>query len=109
MGNNGSFKTVSIDAIADTGTTLLYLPDAVVQDYYGAIPSASYSSSQGGYIFPCGASLPSISLGIGTYTANIPGPFLNYAPIDASGSSKRNFPSSHFYTFISSLVLSSQQ
>lgn len=86
VGSSRSFKSVSIEAIADTGTTLLYLPDAVVQDYYGAVPSASYSSSQGGYIFPCDASLPSISLGIGTYRAVIPGPFMNYAPIDKTGS-----------------------
>lgn len=91
VGNNGSLKSVSIDAIADTGTSLLYLPDAVVQDYYGAVPSASYSPNQGGYTFPCGTSLPSISLSIGTYLALIPGSFLNYAPIDTSGSGKRSF------------------
>lgn len=85
VGSSGSFKSVSIDAIADTGTTLLYLPDAIVQDYYSAIPSASYSSVQGGYVFPCNASLPSISLGIGTYSALIPGPFINYAPTDETG------------------------
>lgn len=86
VGSSGSFKSVSIDAIADTGTTLLYLPDAVVQDYYRAVPSASYSSDQGGYVFPCNAPLPSISLGIGTYKATIPGPFINYAPTDDTGS-----------------------
>ena len=113
VGSNGSFKSVSIDAIADTGTSLLYLPDAVVQDYYGAVPSASYSSSQGGYTFPCGTSLPSISLSIGDYPAVIPGSFLNYAPIDDSGSGKRT--SFYFLFFLSpdqclsSLVLSSQK
>lgn len=85
VGSSGSFKSVRIDAIADTGTTLLYLPDAIVQDYYSAIPSASYSSVQGGYVFPCTASLPSFSLGIDTYTAVIPGPFINYAPTDKIG------------------------
>lgn len=95
---SGSFKSVSIDAIADTGTTLLYLPDAVVQDYYGAVPSASYSSSQGGYTYPCGTSLPSISLSIGKYPAVIPGSFINYAPTDDSGSGKRT---SFLFSFLS--------
>lgn len=91
VGSNGDFKSVSIDAIADTGTTLLYLPYAVVEEYYGAIPSASYSSSQGGYVFPCSASLPSISLAMDNHKAVIPGPFINYAPTDDSGNGKRSF------------------
>lgn len=99
VGSNGSFKPVSIDAIADTGTSLLYLPYAVVQDYYGAVPSASYSSSQGGYTFPCGTSLPSISLGIGAYQASIPGSFINYAPTDDSGSGKRTSFLFYFLSF----------
>lgn len=85
VGSKYSLKSVSFNAIADTGTTLLYLPDSIVQDYYSAIPSASYSSFQGGYVFPCNAPLPSFSLGIGTYTAVIPGSFINYAPTDKSG------------------------
>lgn len=112
VGSSRSFKSVSIDAIADTGTTLLYLPDAVVQDYYGAVSSASYSSSQGGYIFPCDASLPSISLGIGTYRAVIPGPFMNYAPIDETGSGMFFFffpPKSISFINIISSILSVQK
>lgn len=99
VGSSGSFKSVSIDAIADTGTTLLYLPDAVVQDYYGAIPSASYSSSQGGYTYPCGTPLPSISLTIGKYQALIPGSYINYAPTDDSGSGKRTSFLFYFLSF----------
>lgn len=99
VGSSGSFKSVSIDAVADTGTTLLYLPDAVVQDYYGAVPSASYSSSQGGYTYPCGTSLPSMSFSIGTYWAVIPGSFINYAPTDDSGSGKRTSFLFYFLSF----------
>lgn len=104
VGSSGSFKYVSIDAIADTGTTLLYLPIAVVQDYYDAIPSASYSSSQGGYVFPCDASLPSISLGLGTYRAVIPGPFINYAPTDKTGSGMLFFFLSLKSIFFTSII-----
>lgn len=85
VGSSYGLKSVSFTAIADTGTTLLYLPDSIVKDYYSAIPSASYSSVQGGYVFLCNASLPRFSVGIGTYTAVIPGPFINYAPTDEIG------------------------
>ena len=83
---SGTFVSSSIDAIADTGTTLLYLPAAAVKAYYAKVSGATNSASQGGYIFPCSATLPSLTLGIGTYKAVIPGSYLNYAP--ATGSRK---------------------
>ena len=82
---SGRFVTSSIDAIADTGTTLLYLPAAAVSAYYAKVPGATNSASQGGYIFPCSATLPSITLGIGTYRAVVPGSYINYAPATGSG------------------------
>lgn len=99
VGSSSVLKSVSFNAIADTGTTLLYLPDLIVQDYYSAISSASYSSVQGGYVFPCNASLPRFSLGIGTYKAVIPGPFINYAPTDESGRGMfvSFFPSTQYF------------
>ena len=48
-------------------------------------PALSSSSSQGGYIFPCSATLPDLTLGVGSYHAVVPGEYLNYAP--ATGSS----------------------
>ena len=83
---SGSFVSSSIDAIADTGTTLLYLPAAAVKAYYAKVSGATNSASQGGYIFPCSATLPSITLGIGSYRAVVPGSYINYAP--ATGSRK---------------------
>lgn len=83
----GAFTSSSIDAIADTGTTLLYLPTTVVSAYYAKVPGARYVSSQGGYTYPCTATLPSITLGIGGYRAVVPGSYINYAP--ATGTSKR--------------------
>lgn len=77
---SGSFVSTSIDAIADTGTTLLYLPAAAVKAYYAMVSGATNSASQGGYIFPCSATLPSITLGIGSYKAVVPGSYINYAP-----------------------------
>lgn len=82
---SGTFVTSSIDAIADTGTTLLYLPAAAVRAYYAKVSGATNSASQGGYIFPCSATLPSITLGIGSYRAVVPGSYINYAPATGSG------------------------
>ena len=77
---SGAFTSASIDAIADTGTTLLYLPTTVVSAYYARVSGASYDSTQGGYTFPCSATLPSITLGIGSYRAVVPGSYIVYAP-----------------------------
>ena len=88
---SGSFVTSSIDGIADTGTTLLYLPAAAVKAYYAKVSGATNSASQGGYIFPCSATLPSITLGIAKYRAVVPGSYINYAP--ATGSRKFQLPS----------------
>lgn len=84
----GSFTSTSIEAIADTGTTLLYLPDSVVDAYYAGVSSASYNPQQGGYTFPCGTTLPSISLGIGSYDAVVPGSFVEYAPLSETSKSE---------------------
>jgi len=80
----GSFVSSSIDAIADTGTTLLYLPAAAVKAYYAKVSGATNSNAAGGYIFPCSATLPSITLGIGSYKAVVPGTYINYAPYSGS-------------------------
>ena len=81
-----AFVTSSIDAVVDTGTTLLYLPAAIVKAYYAKVSGSTNSASEGGYIFPCTATLPSITLGIGNYRAVTPGTYLNYAPIDTGSS-----------------------
>lgn len=85
---SGSFKTASIDAIADTGTTLLLLDDDIVSDYYDQVDGAQYDNSQGGYTFSCDADLPDFAVGIEDYHAVIPGSYLNYAAVDNSGSCK---------------------
>lgn len=81
---SASFVSLSIDAIADTGTTLLLLPASVVKAYYAKVSGATYSSSQGGYIFPCSATLPSFTFGAGTYRGVIPGTYMNYAPVSST-------------------------
>jgi len=55
-------------AIMDTGTTLALVSDEVCKAIYAAIPSATYDSTQQGYIFPANTSaddLPVVTFAIG--------------------------------------------
>lgn len=87
---DGQFQAASIDAIADTGTTLILIDDEIVSAYYDAVESAQYDQSQGGYTFDCDAALPDFTLGIGEYNAVVPGAYMNFAPLQAGSSSKYN-------------------
>lgn len=82
----GRFKSAPITAIADTGTTLILIDDAIVQAYYAAVPSSVNDQQQGGYTFPCSATLPDFTFRVNSnYDAVIPGSLVNFAPIDNSG------------------------
>ncbi|KAF1990531.1 Asp-domain-containing protein [Aulographum hederae CBS 113979] len=80
----GSAESSSIDAIADTGTSLLYLDPSIVEAYWGQVDGAQLDNSQGGYTFPCDADLPDFSLVIGGSTQTAPGAYMNFAPVDSS-------------------------
>jgi aspergillopepsin I len=72
--------------ISDTGTTLILMGDSAVTAYYAKVSGSSYNSSQGGYVFPCSATLPTLSFRIGTSAyATIPSSLLNFG--SAGGSS----------------------
>lgn len=84
VGNN--FKQQSIDAIADTGTTLLLMDDAIVADYYSNVQGATNSQQQGGYVFDCSTTLPDFSLGIGAGKAVIPGSLMSLGAVSQGSS-----------------------
>jgi len=75
-------------AIADTGTSLLIVDEAVAQQYYSQVPNSGYSYYVGGYIFPCAqaATLPSFGVAIGSnnYMVMILPSLLNYAPVTST-------------------------
>jgi len=55
-------------AIADTGTTLALVSDAVCEKIYAAIPGATYDQSQQGYVFPNNVTadqLPVVTFAVG--------------------------------------------
>lgn len=82
---DGEVNDSGLNGIADTGTTLLLIPDAIVSAYYSGVSGAQNDPQQGGYTYPCSTTLPDISFQIGSYKATVPGSYVNYAPIDESG------------------------
>ncbi len=78
---SGTFSSTSTTGIADTGTTLLYLPNSIVTAYYKQVSGSSNSASEGGYIFSCSATLPTFTFGVGSARITIPGTFPNYGPV----------------------------
>lgn len=72
------------NAIADTGTTLMYLPTAAVKAYYAKVSGATYNNAQGGYTFSCSATLPSFTVAIGGASYVVPGSYINYAPVSGN-------------------------
>jgi aspergillopepsin I len=82
---NGPAQRTAITGIADTGTTLLLLPDDVIMAYYSQIASATYDAQAGGVIFRCDETVPDFSFGIESSMITIPGSLINFAKADASG------------------------
>ncbi|KAI1336651.1 secreted aspartic proteinase precursor [Xylariaceae sp. FL0016] len=85
IGNSTAFKASPFKGIADTGTTLAMLPEALVTQYYSKVAGAKMDQTQGGYVFSCQATLPDFIFGVGSARYTIPGAYINYAPVDASG------------------------
>ncbi|TGJ86768.1 hypothetical protein E0Z10_g1985 [Xylaria hypoxylon] len=70
--------------IIDTGTTLLFAPEASVDTYFSKVPGANFSMEEYGYLVPCDAELPDFLWEISDKEGNVvkgavPGPYLIYA------------------------------
>ena len=94
----GAVVEGDIDAIADTGTTLIYLPAYVVEDYYKGVVGAGLSSQYGGWVLDCGAGAPDLTVRVGGYDAVVPGRYIEFVPVEQGSSSK--FFSSGFSFFL---------
>jgi hypothetical protein len=71
------------DAIADTGTSLLLVDQQVAEAYYSQVKGAQNNAQVGGFIYPCAAKLPDLSVAIGdTHMAKIPGNQITFATVD---------------------------
>ncbi|KAH6851332.1 aspartic peptidase domain-containing protein [Chaetomium sp. MPI-CAGE-AT-0009] len=78
---SGTFSSSPITGIADTGTSLVYLPTAIVTAYYRQVQGATNSRSYGGYVFPCNSTLPPFVFGIGEAKFTIPPSYMSYAAV----------------------------
>ncbi|KAL4893479.1 aspartic peptidase domain-containing protein [Aspergillus ambiguus] len=69
-------------AIADTGTSLMLLDQSVVDAYYKQVHGAVYVKSASGYIYPCAAELPSLTMAVGEkHYATVPGEYIRFSEI----------------------------
>jgi aspergillopepsin I len=75
---NGPMKTGNINAVADTGSSLWYMPKAFVDQYWQQVPGAQFGGLQSAWMFPCSAKLPDISVQIGAKKITVPGINMNY-------------------------------
>ncbi|KAH7398387.1 aspartic peptidase domain-containing protein [Pyrenochaeta sp. MPI-SDFR-AT-0127] len=83
VGNQTFENPQGSDAIADTGTSLLLVDQQVAVAYYSQVQGAQLNAQVGGFIYPCGAALPDMSVAIGdSYMAKIPGSQINFATVD---------------------------
>jgi len=80
----GAYTVAPWKAIADTGTTLLLLPDNMVSAYYKQVKGAGFDRYWGGILFPCLSSLPDFTFGYGTYRGLVPGRYINYGHVNAT-------------------------
>jgi aspergillopepsin I len=83
---SASFSAQSIVGIADTGTSLVYLPTAIVTAYYRQVTGATNSRNYGGYVFPCSSALPSFTFGVGAARFTIPSSYISYSPVSEGSS-----------------------
>lgn len=84
VGQDGQAVNFPHQAIADTGTTLMLMPDEAVQAYYKQVPSAQNNVQVGGFVFDCKEQLPSFTAIVSGYQAVVPGGIIKFAPVDGA-------------------------
>lgn len=85
VGNQTFSNPQASNAIADTGTSLLLVDQPVADAYYAQVPGAQLNAQVGGFVYPCNATLPDMSVAIGdTYMARIPGDMITFAKVESA-------------------------
>ncbi|KAF2873345.1 aspartic peptidase domain-containing protein [Massariosphaeria phaeospora] len=83
VGNETFTNRAASKAIADTGTSLLLVDQAVAETYYQQVQGAQLDAQVGGFVYPCDAQLPDMAVAIGdSYMARIPGNQITFATVD---------------------------
>ncbi|KAK3396733.1 aspartic peptidase domain-containing protein [Sordaria brevicollis] len=57
-GGTATSKIVLREAIIDTGTSIILLPDSIVDKYYSYVPGAVYRSAYNVWTYPCDLAVP---------------------------------------------------
>lgn len=78
IGNEGQFDNTPVTGIVDTGTSLLLMPQKVVDHYYSELPGSYFSKELGVMLYPCELTPPDFIFGVGDYRGVIPGQYINY-------------------------------
>lgn len=84
VGDNGTMQAItqSPTAIADTGTTLMLVSPEVATAYYAQVQGAQLNNQVGGFIFPCDATLPNLSIAVGDNNlATVPASVINFSKV----------------------------
>lgn len=74
------------EVIVDTGTTILFMPDAAVDTYFEKVPGANFSYEEYGYLVPCDKTPPDLTVELtdkagNTLSTTIPGEYVVYAHV----------------------------
>lgn len=72
-------------AVADTGSSLLFVNPAPFNAFYANVNGKNVDQSTGQTIYPCSETLPDFHVSIGAQMATIPGFMLNYSPDSNKG------------------------
>ncbi|KAI0154557.1 aspartic protease pepB [Xylariaceae sp. FL1272] len=76
-----------LEGVIDTGASLMFLPDSVVEKYYQQVDGADSDARFGEWTVPCSSVLPPFTVVIDKYKAVVPGDLLKLSPI-VDGSSQ---------------------
>ncbi|KAK4040661.1 aspartic peptidase domain-containing protein [Parachaetomium inaequale] len=75
-------KLPVVQAIVDTGTTLMLVSKELSDGYYSQVPGAKLTLAAGGMTFPCNTSLPDLLLDVGgVYNARVRGTDINFGTL----------------------------
>lgn len=73
---------LNINAIADSGSSLMIIDDPVLETFYDAVPESSFNATEQLWIFPCNSTLPNFTVRLGVFDVVIPQSYLNFGPTD---------------------------
>ncbi|KLJ05640.1 hypothetical protein EMPG_09350 [Blastomyces silverae] len=99
VGNSTSNTSTPIKGFLDTGTTMMLLPESIINDYYSQVPGSTKISGLenaflNGWMFPCNATIPPFSLIIEkNYRATIPPEHIILRPLYGGGDTPMCFGS----------------